>query len=136
MIVDGDGVILVGEIALMLIGWGDQIFSPKHWGSKQDLMMSGMDSSSELPNKLKDLADEMDFRLPNPGGEPILNFIGGDSIVKVFAENGVGTLSLTLDCVFSGRDGCGEAELFNVNCFECKVFMKGNGRVGERKAEC
>jgi hypothetical protein len=43
-------------------------------------MRSGMDSSSESPYKLKDLADEMDFCLPNPGGEPIINFVGGDSM--------------------------------------------------------
>lgn len=63
MIADGDGVILVGEIVLMSIGRGDQIFLPGNEGSKQDLMMSGMDSSSESPNRLNDLADEMEFRL-------------------------------------------------------------------------
>jgi hypothetical protein len=56
--------------------------------------------------------------------------------MKVFAENGVGTRSLTLDCVFPDRDSCREAKLSNGNCFECTVFMIGNGRVGERKAEC
>lgn len=39
--------------------------------------------------------------------------------MNVFAENGVGVQSLTLDRLFPDRDGCGEANLSSGSFFEC-----------------
>lgn len=85
------------------------------------MIRSGIDSSSESLNKLRDLADEIDFRLASPGGGPTVNFVGGDVNVNVFDAKGVGTRSLILAFEIPDRVGCVGIEVSSGNCMDCKL---------------